>query len=87
MGQELSEYPILEGGVLQEECDHAFWCAFKDLRDEENGELDYVLDRNHKFPCVTNYTLAKVIGLLDKYTVRSCYKKTQDCVSSMVSCL
>ncbi|KAI8646358.1 cytidine deaminase-like protein [Parasitella parasitica] len=52
--------PVVEGGVLKEKCDHAFWCAFKEYRDEaymkfmENTDnLDYVLELNGKFPCVT----------------------------------
>ncbi|KAL7311106.1 hypothetical protein PS15m_008911 [Mucor circinelloides] len=52
--------PIVEGGVLKEKCDHAFWCAFKEYRDEaymkymeDTNQLDYVLERNEKFPCVT----------------------------------
>lgn len=62
LGRDLPEerFPTIEGGVLKDKCDHAFWCAFKDFRDEkymkimeENGELDYVHSQNEKFPCVT----------------------------------
>lgn len=52
--------PVVEGGILKEKCDHAFWCAFKEYRDEaymkfmeDTNQLDYVLERNEKFPCVT----------------------------------
>lgn len=53
-----SDVPILEGGVLQEECDHAFWCAFSVFRDEKyhaamakDGHQDYIEDRNTRFKC------------------------------------
>lgn len=53
-----TEVPILEGGVLKDECDHAFWCAFSVFRDEEyyaamkkDGLEAYITDRNTRFPC------------------------------------
>ncbi|CAO3655635.1 unnamed protein product [Mucor hiemalis] len=53
-----NDVPILEGGVLQEECDHAFWCAFSVFRDEKyhaamakDGHQDYIEDRNTRFKC------------------------------------
>lgn len=56
----LIDSPIIHGGILKEKCDHAFWCAFKEYRDEayinfmkDTNDLDYVLERNNKFPCVT----------------------------------
>ncbi|RCI04291.1 hypothetical protein CU098_006378 [Rhizopus stolonifer] len=53
-----TDVPVLEGGVLKEECDHAFWCAFVNARDDayyttmiKNGNLDYIKDREARFPC------------------------------------
>lgn len=50
--------PILEGGVLKDECDHAFWCAFEVFRNEEyhnamikDNHQDYIKDRNARFKC------------------------------------
>ncbi|KAK4514703.1 uncharacterized protein ATC70_002305 [Mucor velutinosus] len=54
------EVPILEGGVLKDECDHAFWCAFEVFRDDEyyaamtkDGLEKYIEDRNARFKCKT----------------------------------
>lgn len=52
------EVPILEGGVLKDECDQAFWCAFSVFRDEDyhaamikDGHQDYIKDRDARFKC------------------------------------
>ncbi|KAI8374143.1 uncharacterized protein BYT42DRAFT_547235 [Radiomyces spectabilis] len=52
--------PILEGGVLKDECDHVFWCAFKEFRDtayyeamKAAGKEDYVIMQDQRFPCAT----------------------------------
>ena len=52
--------PDVVGGVLKNECDHAFWCAFSMFRNEdyyksmsEKGLDDYIRVSNKRFPCVT----------------------------------
>ncbi|KAI9305860.1 cytidine deaminase-like protein [Cunninghamella echinulata] len=52
--------PELVGGILKDECDHAFWCSFSVFRDqdyynamEKNGDLGYIKERERKFPCIT----------------------------------
>ncbi|KAG2226354.1 hypothetical protein INT45_000522 [Circinella minor] len=52
--------PDVVGGVLKNECDHAFWCAFSVFRDEdyyksmsEKGLYDHIKANNKRFPCVT----------------------------------
>lgn len=54
------EVPNLEGGVLKDECDHAFWCAFEIFRDDEyyaamvkDGLEKYTEDRDARFKCKT----------------------------------
>lgn len=51
--------PEVIGGVLKDECDHAFWCAFKRFRDDAyyssmsaRGLDGYIRERDAKFPCV-----------------------------------
>ncbi|KAI8333451.1 cytidine deaminase-like protein [Chlamydoabsidia padenii] len=53
--------PELVGGVLKDECDQAFWCAFSIFRTndyyeamEKNGDLDYIQDRDQRFSCDTS---------------------------------
>lgn len=55
-----NDIPILEGGVLKDECDHAFWCAFEVFRNDEyyaamikDGHKKYIDDRNSRFKCKT----------------------------------
>ncbi|CAO3669779.1 unnamed protein product [Rhizopus stolonifer] len=50
--------PVVEGGVLKDECDNAFWCAFAPFRNElyhskmiRDGHLDYIKDRQSRFKC------------------------------------
>ncbi|KAG1441722.1 hypothetical protein G6F56_011356 [Rhizopus delemar] len=50
--------PVVEGGVLKDKCDHAFWCAFAPFRNEfyhskmiRDGYLDYIKDRQSRFKC------------------------------------
>ncbi|KAG2202287.1 hypothetical protein INT47_010735 [Mucor saturninus] len=50
--------PILEGGILKDACDHAFWCAYSVFRNEKyyasmikNGLEDYIKDHEARFPC------------------------------------
>ncbi|KAI9474200.1 MAG: cytidine deaminase-like protein [Benjaminiella poitrasii] len=50
--------PELVGGVLKDECDQAFWCAFAVYRGEkyykamaEQGLNDYIQDRENRFKC------------------------------------
>jgi hypothetical protein len=57
-GREDSRVPELVGGILKDDCDHAFWCAFSIFRTKEyedamrmNNELDYIKERNDRFPC------------------------------------
>ncbi|KAI8142762.1 cytidine deaminase-like protein [Fennellomyces sp. T-0311] len=52
--------PEVVGGVLKNECDHAFWCAFSVFRDEgyyqsmsANGLDSYITEHDQRFPCVT----------------------------------
>ncbi|KAI9471042.1 MAG: cytidine deaminase-like protein [Benjaminiella poitrasii] len=60
LGANLSnnEVPELVGGILKDECDQAFWCAFAVFRDKtfyaamaEQGYQDYIQDREHRFKC------------------------------------
>ncbi|GAA5797195.1 hypothetical protein HPULCUR_002574 [Helicostylum pulchrum] len=50
--------PILEGGILKDDCDHAFWCAFSSFRGKsyyeamkKEGLEDFVKDRRARFSC------------------------------------
>lgn len=52
------EVPIVEGGILKDECDQAFWCAFSVFRDEayynamiQDGHQEYIDDRTNRFKC------------------------------------
>ncbi|CDS10278.1 hypothetical protein LRAMOSA02954 [Lichtheimia ramosa] len=52
--------PDVVGGVLQDKCDHAFWCAFSIFRDDAYYQSmlarnlgDYIEDHKRRFPCVT----------------------------------
>lgn len=53
--------PELVGGVLKDECDEAFWCAFSVWRTpeyhdamEKNNDLGYIQDRDQRFHCETS---------------------------------
>ncbi|KAI8647251.1 cytidine deaminase-like protein [Parasitella parasitica] len=55
-----TQVPTLEGGILKDECDHAFWCAFEVFRDDDyftamarDGNEKYIDDRNARFKCKT----------------------------------
>ncbi|KAI9024275.1 cytidine deaminase-like protein [Phycomyces nitens] len=57
-GGPYAHIPTLEGGVLRDECDHAFWCAFTGFRNKDYyewmarlGEDDYIKSRNERFEC------------------------------------
>ncbi|KAI9256186.1 cytidine deaminase-like protein [Sporodiniella umbellata] len=50
--------PKIKGGILKDECDSAFWCAFAPFRDKkyllkmkEKGLLGYIKDREARFKC------------------------------------
>lgn len=50
--------PILEGGVLKDACDHAFWCAYGVFRNEKyhasmvrQGLSGYIEDHDARFKC------------------------------------
>ncbi|KAI8068398.1 cytidine deaminase-like protein [Gongronella butleri] len=56
--QQDNRVPELVGGVLKDECDHAFWCAFAVFRDQDYFDamtaadrMDYYHKRNAKFHC------------------------------------
>ncbi|KAG1466722.1 hypothetical protein G6F56_004631 [Rhizopus delemar] len=53
-----NEVPSIKGGILKDECDSAFWCAFASYRKtnyykkmKEDGNLDYIEERNARFNC------------------------------------
>ncbi|CEG76708.1 hypothetical protein RMATCC62417_11568 [Rhizopus microsporus] len=53
-----SKVPTVTGGILEDECDKAFWCASEDARNEKyyqkmaaDGHLDYIKERESKFIC------------------------------------
>lgn len=53
-----TKVPILEGGVLKDTCDHAFWCAFSSFRNEKyhnamnkSGLTEYVKNNDARFKC------------------------------------
>ncbi|KAI8889812.1 cytidine deaminase-like protein [Backusella circina FSU 941] len=52
--------PVIEGGILKEECDYNFWCGFAHYRTEayyeamkKQGLLDYIKEREERFKCPT----------------------------------
>ncbi|KAG0745323.1 hypothetical protein G6F61_006837 [Rhizopus arrhizus] len=56
--------PVVEGSVLKDECDFAFWCAFASFRDEQyhvkmmkDGHLDYIKDRESRFECTDDLVI------------------------------
>ena len=56
--RENTNVPIVEGGILKDECDKAFWCAFSVFRDKayfaamrKNNQLNYIKEREAKFKC------------------------------------
>ncbi|RCH90830.1 hypothetical protein CU097_009144 [Rhizopus azygosporus] len=53
-----NKIPTVTGGILKDECDKAFWCAFSNARNEKyyqkmvaDGNLDYIKERESKFIC------------------------------------
>jgi hypothetical protein len=55
-----STLPVIEGGILKDECDYHFWCGFAHYRKkayyeamEEQGLLDYIKEREGRFKCPT----------------------------------
>ncbi|KAI8393334.1 cytidine deaminase-like protein [Radiomyces spectabilis] len=51
--------PVTQGGVLKDECDHAFWCSFSNFRDQEyhqsmieEDQQVFIAKRDNDYQCV-----------------------------------
>ncbi|KAL0084106.1 secreted cytidine and deoxycytidylate deaminase [Phycomyces blakesleeanus] len=60
-GGPYSKIPKIEGGILKDECDRAFWCSFTSFRStnyykwmSELGEDEYIKNRNERFNCTAS---------------------------------